>query len=79
MNIQNVIEGAGVAVIKPGDVVVLSVDVFLDDEQRALIRAALVAQLPRNEVVILGRGVTIQIWRPESMGEYVTPSNAAAS
>jgi hypothetical protein len=63
MNIQDLIDGAAADVIHPGDVVAISIDRYFTGAQLEVIGAHFQKKLPNNQVVILQKGMTMQVWR----------------
>lgn len=63
MNIQDLIGGAAADVIRPRDVVAITIDRYLTGDQLEIIGAHFQKKLPNNQVVILQKGMTMQVWR----------------
>jgi hypothetical protein len=61
MNIQDLIAGAAAAVIRPRDVVAISIDRYLTGAQLEVIGAHFQKKLPNNQVVILQKGMTVKV------------------
>lgn len=69
MNIQDLIGGASAAVIGPQDVVAISIDRYLTGAQLEVIGGHFQKKLPNNRVVILQKGMTIEVSRDASGAE----------
>lgn len=63
MHAQGLIEGATTTAIGPLDVVAISIDRYLTGAQLEVIGAHYQKKLPNNQVVILQKGTTIEVWR----------------
>ena len=66
MNIQDLIGGADAAVIGPRDAMAITIDRYLTGAQLDVIRKHFQKKLPNNQVVILQKGMTMQLWREEN-------------
>lgn len=62
--------------VKPGDIIALSFDQILSDEQLSQIRHQLKVVLPDTRMLILEKGMKIQIVREE---DYVTSESSSGA
>jgi hypothetical protein len=76
MNIQDLIGGASAAVISPHDVVAISIDRYLTGAQIEVIGGHFQKKLPNTKVIILPKGMTIQVWNETSTLEAMAASVA---